>query len=983
MTVVHLSYQDSKNLDNRWLVLYMPDSCAPQEEGAGEASSEALLIFAHEAKAHIIIPEFKEPISSAVEKARTAVGLPLLLVSTVTLLFSAQHFNLLLEVDPEDVAGLSVLSYPTALIEEANISKQSFEDQSCKVCGFPPFGDDNFLGEEARGPHAACAAAALQAPRHAETQGSRKRPSHWDVCNATIIPTEADNANAVTAPADASLIFPCVNASARAPERAVAATEDGSINPVARPAAAAVALDAACSEAGRQPPCRPPPQQTKAWRLKRNFASAIDAKDVEALCSPGTWTVGDIIEWFMSTLEEEGREKRSLLIGPGQAYQITDGHANAAKGLQRSVGNAESYDHVLAPLWIAQSHWACLILTTSLQHEGPGDQHGLLPLLHSRATRKLPLIMVLDSKPCYTAAQGFKTAEVTARWIAALRQVDFLDAGETHIGYVDIPVPGQTDSDCGIHTMMHIQRFVRNPTSFLGHESGSMTTWERLHPRTIEEDILRGRNHLHEKLTGVHFQEHAAESPTTSSAESGTEPQTELDITGSDCDSEAEPDQHMAVAEQALAVAHAATTPQPPSTESGTEPQTKLDITESDCDSEAEPDQHMAAAEQALAVAHAATTPQPPSTESGTEPQTKLDITGSDCDSEAKPDHAEQALAVAHAATTPQPPSTESGTEPQTKLDITGSDCDSEAEPDQHMAAVEQALAVAHAATTRQPPSTESGTELQTKLDITGSDCDSEAKPDQHMSCTLPGRLYLAFTDQAGLMYTYTVGYIEYSYHVHSWHLEARELAEKHVQGYVPTARDIDKLLQMHQLHLEYMIRHCQKGPEEICPCPAKNKEQADCRLFWVPPGSPRNLPDASTDSGTDMEGATKDNVMETTCRNTNTDSVAEESEDTVDRNHQSQPAATPTPSTAETLDVQEVHAATVQAQDKDIRCKSLLHRFAPAKSPSPPRLLLLLLVSVQPDLATRTPSHNAKQQRIAKSCRFIMQKKTRMPRAS
>eukprot|EP00808_Paulinella_micropora_P030792 g23287.t1 len=220
----------------------------------------------------------------------------------------------------------------------------------------------------------------------------------------------------------------------------------------------------------------------------------------------------------------------------------------------------------------------------------------------------------------------------------------------------------QTDSDCGIHTMMHIQRFVRNPTNFLGHESGSMTTWERLHPRTIEEDILRGRKHLHEKLTGVRFQEHAAESPTTSSAESGTEAQTKLDITGSDCDSEAEPDQHMAAAEQALAVAHAATTPQPPSTESCTEPQTKLDITGSDCDSEAEPDQHMAAAEQALAVAHAATNPQPPSTESGTEPQTKLDITG--------------------------------------------------------------------------------------------SDCDSEAEPDQRMSCTLPGRLYLAFTDQAGLMYT-------------------------------------------------------------------------------------------------------------------------------------------------------------------------------------------------------------------------------------
>eukprot|EP00808_Paulinella_micropora_P030793 g23288.t1 len=281
--------QDSKNLDNRWLVQYMPDSCAPQEECAGEASSETLLMFAHEAKAHIIIPEFKEP---AIEKGRTAVGL--LLGSTV---------------DPE-VARLSVLSYPTALIEEANISKQSFEDQSCKVCGFPPFGDDNFLGGGARGPHAACAAAALQAPRHAETQGSRKRPSRWDVCTATI-PSEADNANAITAPADATLIFPCVNATAPAPERAVAATEDGSINPVARPAAAAVALDAACSEAGAvaafmsaavgagveynldsQPPCRPPPQQTKAWRLKRNLASAIDAKDIEALCSPRTWTVG-------------------------------------------------------------------------------------------------------------------------------------------------------------------------------------------------------------------------------------------------------------------------------------------------------------------------------------------------------------------------------------------------------------------------------------------------------------------------------------------------------------------------------------------------------------------------------------------------------------------------------------------------------------------------------------------------------------------
>eukprot|EP00808_Paulinella_micropora_P015734 g1128.t1 len=250
MTVVLLSYQDSKNLDNRWLVPYMPDSCAPQEEGAGEASSEALLMFAPEAKAHIIIPEFKEPLSSAVEKARTAVGLPLLLGSTVNLLFSAQHFNLLLEVDPEEVAELTVLSYPTALIEEANISKQSFEDQSCKVCGFPPFGDDNFLGKGARGPHAACAAAALQAQRHAETQGSRKRPSRWDVCTATILPTDADNANAITAPADATLIFPCVNATAPAPERAVAATEDGSINPVARPAAAAVALDAACSEAG-------------------------------------------------------------------------------------------------------------------------------------------------------------------------------------------------------------------------------------------------------------------------------------------------------------------------------------------------------------------------------------------------------------------------------------------------------------------------------------------------------------------------------------------------------------------------------------------------------------------------------------------------------------------------------------------------------------------------------------------------------------
>eukprot|EP00808_Paulinella_micropora_P015733 g1127.t1 len=155
-------------------------------------------------------------------------------------------------------------------------------------------------------------------------------------------------------------------------------------------------------------------------------------------------------------------------------------------------GNAESYDHVLAPLWIA--HTKAQETSTDLFPCCTLVRHGNYPSLW------------YWTKPCYTAAQGFKTAEVTARWIAALRQVDFLDAGETHIGYVDIPVPAQTDSDCGIHTMMHIQRFVQNPTNFLGHESGSMTTWERLHPRTIEEDILRGRKHLHEKLTGVRFQ---------------------------------------------------------------------------------------------------------------------------------------------------------------------------------------------------------------------------------------------------------------------------------------------------------------------------------------------------------------------------------------------------------------------------------------------------------------------------------------------
>eukprot|EP00808_Paulinella_micropora_P027905 g76104.t1 len=85
-------------------------------------------------------------------------------------------------------------------------------------------------------------------------------------------------------------------------------------------------------------------------------------------------------------------------------------------------------------------------------------------------------------------------------------------------------------------------------------------------------------------------------------------------------------------------------------------------------------------------------------------------------------------------------------------------------------------------------------------------------------SCTLPGRLYLAFSDQAGLMYTCSTSSLPprdalfLTVFSRYWMLPLRLIAsgslrvgKKHVQGYIPTARDIDKLLQMHRRHLEYI----------------------------------------------------------------------------------------------------------------------------------------------------------------------------------
>eukprot|EP00808_Paulinella_micropora_P008151 g82551.t1 len=111
---------------------------------------------------------------------------------------------------------------------------------------------------------------------------------------------------------------------------------------------------------------------------------------------------------------------------------------------------------------------------------------------------------------------------------------------------------------------------------------------------------------------------------------------------------------------------------------------------------------------------------------------------------------------------------------------------------------------------------------------------------------------------------------------------EACELAEKHVQGYVPTAREIDKLFQMHQRHLEYIgtlksqgwialsrdNRGCAlsaQGLEETCHGPGKNKGQADCRMIWGSPSSQRSLAEELPVNTSSLSTATASTVWSST----------------------------------------------------------------------------------------------------------------------